>query len=565
MRIGYKLTLCLFIAAVGGCASPPPKKQDQFNRRNLDEMKAAAPRPAEPKIPDFSPVSEDISSIMTSHVTITARNTPLGDVLHVIAEASGLNLMINRGVLLDLPITLTLRNVTCENALATIFSTIDYSYTIKDNMLVVEAITTKIFELGHPSLIQGYNVDIGGDILGGAISSSGSGASKSIKGDVGLTAKSDTKAFDFWDSLEKSLNDMLGVRNTPSGSNPATQGLHQTPAAVGQPGLTPSQAEIARASADAARAAALAAPPQEQNVTINRLTGAIVVTASRQNLKMVENYLETLKRILSRQVLVEARIIEVQLTDNLKYGIDWSFLDDVKNIGSLAAGFGALNLPGSSLTNATGAAAPAFRLGLSRSNLQVLLTALKEQGDIKTLSNPRINVMNGQSALLTVGRNFGYISKVSSTTTTTAGSAPTTTFNVETNSILSGMMLGIVPYINSNGEITLTITPIISDLVDLADTKIGGGNNADQVVMQIPTVDLRELSTTVKVRNGEIVVIGGLINTKSKKVDNKIPFLGDIPGLGLLFTRKDNEDSRTELVVLLQPFLVPTYEQPDKP
>jgi len=173
--------------------------------------------------------------------------------------------------------------------------------------------------------------------------------------------------------------------------------------------------------------------------------------------------------------------------------------------------------------------------------------------------------MNGQSALLTVGRNFGYISKVSSTTTTTAGSAPTTTFNVETNSILSGMMLGIVPYINSDGEITLTITPIISDLVDLADTRIGGGDNADQVVMQIPTVDLRELSTTVKVRNGEIVVIGGLINTKSKKVDNKIPFLGDIPGLGLLFTRKNNEDSRTELVVLLQPFLVPTYEQPDKP
>jgi MSHA type pilus biogenesis protein MshL len=381
---------------------------------------------------------------------------------------------------------------------------------------------------------------------------------------VGLTAKSDTKAFDFWDSLEKSLNDMLGVRNTPSGSNTATQGLLQAPAAAGQPGLTPSQAEIARASADAARAAALAAPPQEQNVTINRLTGAIVVTASRRNLKMVENYLETLKRILSRQVLVEARIIEVQLTDNLKYGIDWSFLDDVKNIGSVAAGFGALNLPGSSLTNATGAAAPAFRLGLSRSNLQVLLTALKEQGDIKTLSNPRINVMNGQSALLTVGRNFGYISKVSSTTTVT-GNNPTTTFNVETNSILSGMMLGIVPYINSNGEITLTITPIISDLVDLADTKIGGGNNADQVVMQIPTVDLRELSTTVKVRNGEIVVIGGLINTKSKKVDNKIPFLGDIPGLGLLFTRKNNEDSRTELVVLLQPFLVPTYEQPDKP
>jgi MSHA type pilus biogenesis protein MshL len=588
MDIGYLLTYWAAILSLTGCAAvhslkktqeqvdvrnieekkgatSPPKQQEPYIRQNITEMKAADPRPAEPKTPDFMPVSEDISPTRVKHVTITARNTPLGDVLHVIAEASGLNLMINQGVLLDLPVTLTLRDVTCENALAAIFSTLDYSYTIRDNMLVVEAITTKIFELGHPALIQSYNLDIGGDILGGA-----SKDSKTIKGSVGQTAKNDAKAFDFWESLEKSLNDMIKKGSTTSAGSTAVQ----SPPSVVQAGGEVSAAGADRASADAARAAAFAAPAPEQNITVNRLTGTIVVTATRRNLLMIEDYLHTVKQVLNRQVMVEARIIEVQLTDSLKYGIDWSFLRTVGKFGTLASGFGsALNLPDQLFTEATRAAAnpdsgpSMYRLGLDRSDFQTLLTALKEQGDVKTLSNPRINVMNGQSALLTVGRSTSYLSKITSTPGGTAQVGNTTyqviTVSTETSSVLSGMLLGIVPYINSMGEITLTVTPIISDLVNLEDKSFGTGNY--QATITIPTVDLREMSTTVKLRNGEMVVIGGLISKKETNSAEKIPLLGDIPGLGnYLFTRKIKQDYRSELVVVLQPFLVPTYEQADK-
>jgi MSHA type pilus biogenesis protein MshL len=529
---------------------------ETFITRNLEEMKSLAPRPVEPATPEYSPSSEDISPLKVKRVTITARNTPLGDVLHVIAEASGLNLMISRDVHLELPVTLTLRSVTCESALLAIFSTLDYSYGIRDNMLLVEATTTRIFELGHPALIQGYSLDIGGDILGGALaatasgsssttsttssSTTGSSGSSNIKGSVQQTARSDTRAFDFWSSLERSLNDML--RSTAGSEESATltsppQGGNPAPAGVAPAGEAP-----------------------RQSVTVNRLTGTIVVTATRRNMAMVDSYLQTLKRVLNRQVLVEARIIEVQLTDSLKYGVDWSFLENMKSLGDVAAGFGSLTLPNSSLADVANAAAPLFRFGFNRSSFQLLLTALKEQGDVKTLSNPRINVMNGQSALLTVGRNFSYISR---TTSTTTGSNPTTTtFNVETSSILSGMLLGIVPFINAQGEITLTITPIISDLINLDEKKIGSAT--DQITLSVPTVDLRELSTTVKMRDGEVVVIGGLISKRDKNVDEKVPLLGDIPWLGSLFTRKDRQETRSELVVVLQPFLVPNYEQPDR-
>jgi MSHA type pilus biogenesis protein MshL len=251
----------------------------------------------------------------------------------------------------------------------------------------------------------------------------------------------------------------------------------------------------------------------------------------------------------------------MKLDEGLNFGIDWSFLENVKAFGGpVNAGFGALNLATRSFTAATDAAAsptastgPRFQVGVSRANFQALLTALKTQGDVKTLSNPKINVMNGHASILTVGRNTSYISKVTSTTAT-SGTTPLTTFNVETGSILSGMIIGIVPYISDSGEISLNVTPITSDLVSLTDKSVGSIGN--QTFISIPTVDLREMTTTVKMQDGQLVIIGGLISRKTTTNDEKIPLLGDIPGLGRLFTRTNNSESRSELVLLLRPHIV---------
>lgn len=162
--------------------------------------------------------------------------------------------------------------------------------------------------------------------------------------------------------------------------------------------------------------------------------------------------------------------------------------------------------------------------------------------------------MNGQTALLSVGRSTSYISRVETTTTTT-GTAPTITYTVERGSVLSGIIIGIVPYINENGEISLTITPIISDLVKLEDKTLGQ-SGSNQIQLSFPTVDLKELSTTVKVRDGQMIVIGGLISKKESVTDDKVPVLGDIPVVGELFKRKDKLETKTELVIVLQPTLV---------
>jgi type II secretory pathway component GspD/PulD (secretin) len=163
--------------------------------------------------------------------------------------------------------------------------------------------------------------------------------------------------------------------------------------------------------------------------------------------------------------------------------------------------------------------------------------------------------MNGQTALLSVGREVSFVSRVETQTTASSGSIPTTTFTVDTSSILSGIIIGIVPHINEFGEIALSITPIISDLVQLQDKSIGQVSD-NSVSISLPTVDLRELSTTVKVRDGQMIIIGGLISKKENLKDNQIPLAGNIPVIGTLFKSRDKKESRSELVVLLRPVLV---------
>lgn len=520
-----KLSLCCSIALMlCSCSSTDIKREIQIPKE-AQEVKPERPV-SELKIPEFIPVAEDISPIKTRIVDIVARNTPLRDVLHVIAEATGLNLVMEKGVAAETPITLTLKNVSAEDALNTIFSSVDYFYAVKDNMLIVKAVDTRIFELGHPAIVQTYNVDVGGDILGGATGSSTAGSSTTggtttggtttIKGNITQSSKSDATAFNFWDAIEKSIASIMG-----------------TATATGQPAGAP-------------------AASIQQSFTVNRLTGTIVVTASKRNIERVEQFLNTIKKVINRQVLVEAKIIEVQLSEGLKYGIDWSFVNQTLGDGNITL---QTYIPPDGRGFRIPSEVPYFSMGVTRgASFSALLNALQQQGEVRTLSNPRVNIMNGQTALLSVGRNVSFISKVETTTTTAAGATPTTTFTVQTSNILSGIIIGIVPYINENGEISLTITPIISDLVRLEDRTIGSGGNQSQI--SLPTVDLRELSTTVKVRDGQMIVIGGLISKKENLQDNKVPVLGDMPVLGGLFKSRDRAESRSELVVVLQPVLV---------
>jgi MSHA type pilus biogenesis protein MshL len=498
------LSIC-FLPFIASCASQALKQVDIKREIKIPEefKETKAEAPSLLKVPDFIPATEDITPLKTRIVNITARNTPLRDILHVIAEAASLNVVMEKGVDPETPVNITLKNVTAEDALKTIFSSVDYFYVFKENMLYVKAADTRIFELGHPALEQKYSIDVGGDMLAGATSTSsssgssgGGGAGTGVKGSITQTVKSDDTAFKFWEAIEKSMSTILGTKES--------------------------------------------ATSMQQTFSVNRLTGSIIVTASKRDLERVEQYINNLRMIIGRQVLVEAKIIEVQLNDNFKLGIDWSYIT------------GDVNISTKNFASVVPAAGPLFKIAVTDHRFAPVLQALQTQGEVRILSNPRINIMNGQTALLSVGRNTSFISKVESTTT--GGITPITTYSVQTSSILSGILIGIVPYINERGEISLTIAPIISKLIELAEKNVGAVGNQTQI--SLPIVDLKELSTTVKVMNGQTIIIGGLIEKQESVQDDQVPFLGNIPVLGYFFKSRNKQDTKNELVVLLQPFLV---------
>ncbi|HOE18820.1 MAG TPA: pilus (MSHA type) biogenesis protein MshL [Syntrophorhabdaceae bacterium] len=529
IKIGIVVCLCMCCALLGCGQTRPGIKREVKIPEELKQTRVERPSPTPPRTPEFIPVSEDLSPLRTRIVDIAARKTPLRDVLHVIAEATSLNLVMERGVDPETEVNLTLRNVTAENALDTIFAAVDYFYKVQENLLIVKAVDTKMFELGHPAMTQTYGVDVGGDIFGGAMNitptGSGSGggggggsSSTSIKGSVTQKVQSDETAFKFWDSIEKSIENILGTQAAAAGAGGATAGVRQS-------------------------------------YTINRLTGMIYVTASKKNLQKVEDYIRSVKRTINRQVMIEARVIEVALSDIFQLGIDWTLVDRfMTSAGRTTSSFTFGTTRFNTVVPNTGpvftiAGIPSF--GGQEGDLNFTMRALEEQGEVRTLSNPKLNIMNGQTALLTVGRNEAYISKVE--TTTTAGAATVTTFTVETNSVLSGILIGILPYINESGEISLTVTPIVSDLVRFTTKNVG---TPTVVELSLPTVDLRQLSTTVKVRHGDVIVIGGLIQQKESLTDDQVPFLGNIPLLGYLFKSRNKLERKVELVIVLQPVLV---------
>ncbi|HEX2967101.1 MAG TPA: pilus (MSHA type) biogenesis protein MshL [Syntrophorhabdaceae bacterium] len=494
----------------------PEEYHQQVSQPQKEQIK-----PSPPATPDFMPAAEDASPLRTRIVDIVARKTPLRDVLLVIANATNLNLVMEKGVDPETEVNLVLKNVTAESALNTVFTAIDYFYSIEENLLVVKAAETKMFELGHPPVIQAYEVDVGGDILGGAMNISPSGAgggSSALKGNIAQSVKSDEAALKFWDSVEKSLGSILGQQTVGTA----------------------------------------------QSFTVNRLTGTVHVTGSKKELKRIEDYLRTVRKVAGRQVLIEAKVIEVKLQDDLQFGIDWTMVDryltTMTNGAKRVSSTFTYNT--TNFANIVSSSGPLFSMtgelnfGGSKTDLSFVLNALQQQGDIRTLSNPKLNIMNGQTAMLSVGRNQAYISKVETTMSGVGTVSPTITYTVTTNSILSGTMIGIVPYISENGEISLTVTPIISDLVKLTPQTIGTTTTSAVVDIQLPTVDLREMSTTVKLRNGDIIAIGGLISKKEAVVDSQVPFLGSIPYLGYLFKSRDKQDQKTELVILIQPTLV---------
>ncbi|MDR5015990.1 pilus (MSHA type) biogenesis protein MshL [Aeromonas veronii] len=284
--------------------------------------------------------------------------------------------------------------------------------------------------------------------------------------------------------------------------------------------------------------------------------GLVTIRAYPKELKAVREFLTQSESHLKRQVVLEARIIEVALNEGYEQGVDWSGLsaswDGNKGI---TGGQSLANTPLPSTPNqifsALGGGA-GFKI--SDGNFNVAVNLLKTQGDVNTLSSPRVTATNNQKAVIKVGTDEYYVTNASTTITTTSTGTDKTP-NVELTPFFSGIALDVTPQIDEEGKVLLHIHPSVIDTEE-QNKVIDMGTSGGKLQLPLAKSSIRESDTVVQANNGDIIVIGGLMKTDKQEIVSKVPLLGDIPWVGEAFTNRRESTKKVELVIMLKPTVV---------
>ncbi len=285
----------------------------------------------------------------------------------------------------------------------------------------------------------------------------------------------------------------------------------------------------------------------KRSVVVSPQTGLVTVTAYPDELRQVREYLAQAEQSLQRQVLLEARIIEVTLADEYQQGINWS--KAAATIGNTALNI--TNTAGNVINNIAVDRGGVTSIAFQNSDFEGVIELLDTQGNVNVLSSPRITAANNQKAVIKVGQDEYFVTNFSATTVT--GTATSTTPDVELTPFFSGIALDVMPQINQNGQVLLHVHPSITDVQEQTKVITVG---QESIELPLARSDIRESDTVIKARSGDVVVIGGLMKTIKVNEDSQVPVLGNIPVLGNLFKNKRDRDVKTELVILIKPTIV---------
>jgi MSHA biogenesis protein MshL len=305
------------------------------------------------------------------------------------------------------------------------------------------------------------------------------------------------------------------------------------------------------------------------SVVVNRQSGVIVVRGMPTQLRDVTTYLQKTQTTVTRQVILEAKIVEVELNSGFQAGINWTSLlthgGQKYFVGqsSPPGGFGAdpFSPTGGQVSVTPGIPVlgqvidqlgGAFTMAVDAGDFNGFIELLSSQGNTRVLSSPRVSTLHNQKAIIKAGSDEFFVTGVKSDTTT--GTSTNTSLNVELTPFFSGVALDVTPQISEDGTVLLHIHPTVSEVSDQSKRVNFGGGTSD---LPLALSQIRESDSVVRARSGQLIVIGGLMRETRRRADYRTPLLGDVPVLGRLFRSERDQTKTVELVLLLRP-LVPT-------
>lgn len=299
---------------------------------------------------------------------------------------------------------------------------------------------------------------------------------------------------------------------------------------------------------------------QQRSVVVNASAGVIVVRATPLELRQIAQYLEAVQVSIERQVMLEAKILEVELSKDAQTGVNWSafgrFLDGALSIAALAPGItlsGTGQVDMAAATTTAAASGKAFYgVSFQNANFSTLLTFLETQGKVQVLSSPRIATINNQKAVLKVGSDESYVTGVTpaQTAVNATGSSTIAAPGFSLDTIFSGIALDVTPQIDKDGMVMLHVHPSISTVTEKQKSINLGSSGSFKVPLAVRSIS--ETDSIVRVKDGQIVAIGGLMQQEQREENSQVPGLGDAPVVGGLFRQKSTVMRKRELVILMK-------------
>jgi general secretion pathway protein D len=503
------------------------------------------------------------AQVAPERFTIVVNNVSASDLLFQLARDAKMNVDVHP----DIHGTVSLNAIdqTLTQILDRIALQIDMRYTVEDRLLTIQPDRpfVRIYRVDY--LNMGRDSTSRTSIATQVATTGGAGvgaAGKSSDGGTGNNSGSDlvdTSNNRYWDSLIASLKALLQETDKVLPADAETLGGRVPDAPAENKDGNRSEPTAVRVRYR--EAAAVIAQPE---------TGVVAVRATARQQARVQEFIDSSVRAARRQVLIEATIAEVELSDDHEQGIDWQAVrntaSDVMQFTLSPAG-SVTQLPGGT---PVGAIIPTLGLiNLShtsaRSDVSAALRLLESYGRTHVLSSPKISVLNNQTALIKVVDNLVYFQLTANYTPGTAGSPATFTVNSTPNTVPVGFLMNVTPQISANEEIVLNMRPTISRLTGyVQDPGVAlslalarqSGTAVPDISSKVPQIQTREMESIIKLTDGQIAVLGGLMREESTEGEDAVPWVRRLPLLGNLFKVKSRGSKKSELVIFLRPTIV---------
>lgn len=536
MVLRYILILILAFLSVS-CAevtsADKPSAADDATKM-LPPQSIAPPPP--PVVKQASLAADPLDGI---NISIDAVNETFSSVMYMVATETGLNLIMSPDVDISKPFTLTVKNMPAKQVLDIIAENAGIYYSIEGNALKIKQVITQSFKIPYINTNTDQSSVVGGDIFG----SSDSSSTTFIHGDYTINYSTPASKSSIQDQIIGHIKAVMFPDENTNTSNTQSS----TDAAVPQTGSatntsTSSKSTKSNSSKTTKSTSGNSASTVDDSYSkgnegyyFNRFTGLLTITTTPPKMKIIDNFLKNILKELNKQVLIEARLVEVVLNNNNAYGINWS--------GKLLGNSTTLNMGYEATKQTLANSLNPVGVIYNSKDMSDLFAFMSSQGRVETVGNPRLRVMNGQSAMISSGQLLPYWELSTSTNSDTN----TDTVNYSRVMVLDGLILGVTPYIKDDNTVTISIVPIFSSV----ESEKILTNSAGETVASYPIVNMKEAGTVLNMNSGNTVVMGGLISNVENNVEYKVPFLSNIPFLGNIFKSKSKTSEKRELVIFL--------------